>query len=104
MTSRNRLYELVKSIPAGKVCSYSDLGKALPSYASGLVIGRWMANCPPGLPWWRVVAKDGSLPIAKRNPTFALEQRERLIQEGVAFDGDCVQMNRFAYQPDLEDR
>ncbi len=99
MSHRDQLFALVRSIPIGFVSSYSDLGKALPSYASGLVIGRWMAACPGDLPWWRVVAKDGSLPVRKRSPLLGMEQEERLRSEGVEFENGCVIMDRFTYHP-----
>ena len=38
-----QLWELVQSIPVGKVCGYGDLGQALQNPVSGLLIGRWMS-------------------------------------------------------------
>ena len=99
MTLRDQAYDIVRQIPRGQVSSYSAVGKALPSFSSGLVIGRWMASCPDDIPWWRVVAKDGSLPVDKKSSHLGQEQRQRLEHEGVEFEGDCVQMDRFAYDP-----
>lgn len=80
------LWQLVRDIPRGKVCSYGDLGRALHHPATGFMVGRWMAQCPEDVPWWRVVAKDGRLPINRRDPLMASEQARRLESEGVALD------------------
>lgn len=79
------LWEVVRRIPPGRVSSYGEVGRALRHPASGYVVGRWMASAPEGVPWWRVAAKDGRLPIQKRSPGMANEQQERLRAEGVAF-------------------
>lgn len=54
-----------------------------------------MANCPQDLPWWRVVAKSGRLPIGKRDPVLGLLQEEILRNEGVEVRDGTVNMNAF---------
>ncbi len=80
------LYRLVAEIPEGKVCSYGQLGRALQNPVSGLLVGRWMSNCPPDLPWWRVVGSDGKLPVWKKDSALGAIQHDRLAEEGVEFD------------------
>lgn len=77
------LWGLVGRIPKGRCAAYGSLGRALQHPVSGYIVGRWMAQCPEGLPWWRVVAKDGRLPIHKRDPRWADEQRRLLEGEGI---------------------
>jgi methylated-DNA-protein-cysteine methyltransferase-like protein len=84
------LEALVHSIPEGTVASYGQLGRALSRPVSGLLVGRWMAQVSSTVPWWRVVASDGSLPVGKRDPRLGQEQRARLEAEGVPFQADCV--------------
>ena len=79
------LYKLVRHIPFGHVVSYGQLASYLPDRIPALTVGRWMANCPPDYPWWRVVAADGRLVIAKRNPVWAQQQYEALVAESVPF-------------------
>ncbi len=86
------LWDLVLSIPPGKCASYGEVGRALPNPATGYQVGRWMAQCPEGVPWWRVVSKDGTFPIGRRDPSLGLEQRALLAREGVPFEGDAVDM------------
>ncbi|MFY9233316.1 MAG: MGMT family protein [Fimbriimonadaceae bacterium] len=96
----DELWELLVSIPPGRCVSYGELGRALPHPASGYMVGRWMAQCPDGLPWWRVVGKDGHLPIHKRDPQAAVEQHRRLEEEGVSLVEGSVDMAIFAWKPE----
>jgi len=91
----DELWTIVRSIPRGHVASYGAVGRALRNPVSGLVAGKWMANAPEGVPWWRVVAASGELVIAKRNPDWGKIQRDMLEQEGVAFNGDLVKRDAF---------
>jgi methylated-DNA-protein-cysteine methyltransferase-like protein len=100
--SENRLDDLwavVTSIPRGRCASYGDVGRALRNPASGRLVGMWMASCPQGVPWWRVVAKSGELPIHKRSPHLAREQALRLESEGVAVIDGKVDMSLCAFDP-----
>lgn len=81
-----QVFALARQVPVGRVLSYGALGARCEPPISGYVCGRIMNNVGDDVPWWRIVAKDGSLPIAKRNPNLALRQRELLEQEGIQFD------------------
>ncbi len=97
------LWALVRQIPSGCCATYGELGRSLPNPVSGKIVGRWMASAPEGVPWWRVVAKPGNLPIAKRDPALGLTQRQLLEQEGVPFHGEQVDLDTCIWHPDLVD-
>ncbi|HMS55093.1 MAG TPA: MGMT family protein [Fimbriimonadaceae bacterium] len=99
---REELWTLLAKVPAGRVVAYGELGRALKNPASGYMVGRAMAACPPELPWWRVVGKSGALPIHKRDPHLAMEQQERLRAEGIDFQDNIVDMARFGWVFDAE--
>ena len=92
-TDLSELWTVVRSIPSGRCASYGEVARELENPVSGYTVGRWMAGAPPGVPWWRVVGKQGDLLIGKRDPTLAAEQRRILESEGVAFDDDRVRMD-----------
>ncbi len=95
-TIRDQIFELARAIPAGRVASYGALGAACEPPISGYICGRILQNVAEGVPWWRVVAKDGALPISKRSPHLAQEQRAKLEAEGVEFGSDGkVSMSEF---------
>jgi methylated-DNA-protein-cysteine methyltransferase-like protein len=91
------LWSLVRAIPFGRCVSYGDLGRMLRHPSSGYQVGRWMALSPNDLPWWRVVSKDGRLPVHKRDPRMAEQQRALLEQEGVEFVEGRIPMGRFGW-------
>jgi methylated-DNA-protein-cysteine methyltransferase related protein len=93
------LWRLIHSIPRGKVTSYGELGRALKNPTSGYMVGRWMAQCPAGLPWWRVVGKNGDMRTASLDPRLAEEQRQHLRKEGVQIVDDAVDMKSHFHSP-----
>jgi methylated-DNA-protein-cysteine methyltransferase related protein len=95
MSALDDLWAVVRSIPSGCVASYGDVGRALPRPVSGVLVGKWMASCPPDVPWWRVVGRQGDLLTARRDSHLAKRQKEVLVKEGVAFDDDRVASSFF---------
>jgi len=92
-----QVYEIARSIPPGRVMSYGAVGAQVKPPISGYICGRIMIHAHDAVPWWRVVGKDGALRIARRNPLFAADQRQRLEDEGVEFDeAGRVRMEEFA--------
>jgi methylated-DNA-protein-cysteine methyltransferase-like protein len=79
----NRVYDLVKKIPRGRVMTYGQVAKALRLAGGARTAGRAMAACPSGrgVPWHRVVGAGGKLLI--REP-YASLQRKLLESEGVS--------------------
>jgi alkylated DNA nucleotide flippase Atl1 len=78
----------VRAIPPGFVRTYGDLSPGAPRFA-GTVLH---ATSGPDVPWHRVVRADGSLAKGSR-------QRRLLVEEGIPFRGDRVDM-RAARLPD----
>jgi len=75
------VYELVALIPAGKVVSYGQIARELGNPRGARQVGWAMANCPPDLPWQRVVMADGSIAAGE----WAAMRRALLEDEGVPF-------------------
>jgi methylated-DNA-protein-cysteine methyltransferase-like protein len=91
----DEVWSVVRSIPVGRVASYSAVGRALQRPVSGRTVGRFMARCPGDVPWWRVVAQTGALPVGKRDPRLEREQREILVEEGVPLTQGVVAPEAF---------
>ncbi len=92
---RLQIIRLAREIPRGRVISYGALGKRCEPPISGYICGRIMALVLDDVPWWRVVGKDGKLPISKRGPDHAARQRELLREDGVEFDGSGAILGKF---------
>jgi len=88
------IYAFIRTIPAGKVLSYGEVGVAVS--ATARTVGWALGMTPKDVPWQRVVGADGYLRIARRSPDLAKRQRELLEKEGVAFnDKGCVERRFF---------
>ena len=92
-----RVYTLVKQVPAGKVTTYGEIARALGTNDARRVGRALHANPYEGVvPCHRVVAKNGRLA-----PNFAFdgagEQRKRLMAEGVTF-ADEMHVDMHSYE------
>lgn len=98
------VWDLVSRIPVGKVVTYGQIARCLPTPAgmnlpSYEVLGpRWvgaaMARCPDEYPWQRVVNAQGK--ISQR--PGAGNQKELLQVEGVVFkDNGSIDLKLFAW-------
>ena len=90
LSKAERIWQVVVSIPKGHVASYGQIAKiaGLPGYAR--FVGTTLGKLPRDtrLPWHRVV--NASLAIAPRGGGRMLEQKRRLRDEGVSFEGNRV--------------
>lgn len=105
MTTFEKIYEVVKSIPKGKVMSYGQVAMLAGNPRWARVVGYALhVNPQPGIiPCHRVVMKDGSVSTG-----FAFggadAQRQLLLSEGVEFVDDMrVDMEKYrAVNPQAE--
>jgi len=95
-----RVYEVVKRIPKGKVVTYGQIAAFLGSPRSARMVGWAMHGAPSWIPWHRVVMKTGKLPIEGVN-LDCTDQREILSKEGISFRTDGT-INMVEYVWDIE--
>ncbi|MCL2807924.1 MAG: methylated-DNA--[protein]-cysteine S-methyltransferase [Coriobacteriia bacterium] len=91
-----RVYEIVRSIPYGKVMSYGQIAAAIGQPHAARSVGWAMSCCPDDLPWQRVVRADGSV----AGGAYAQLRRKLLTEEGINFlcDGR-VDMQSHTWMP-----
>ncbi|MBI3968983.1 MAG: MGMT family protein [Chloroflexi bacterium] len=88
-TFRQRVYELVRRIPPGRVMTYGQVALCLGAPRAGRVVGGALHTLPAGseVPWHRIVNRDGR--ISTRCPEHSvLLQAILLREEGVAVADD----------------
>ena len=101
------VWEIVRQIPPGKVCSYGQIAAMIPpppgmSGRDYLAWGaRWvggaMAGCPADVPWQRVINAQGK--VSLRPGSGGEQQRMLLEDEGVIFDErERVDLARFGWE------
>ena len=88
-------YAVTRTIPPGRVMSYGQIAALAGNPRMARQVGWAMHDCPPDVPWHRVVRRDGSIATGDAETKRAL-----LEAEGVAFDGNGrVLREYFAIQP-----
>ena len=105
----DRVYEICRAIPAGKVMTYGRIAQLIPpplgvdpgTYLklSPRWVGSAMAACPEEVPWQRVINGQGK--VSPRPGMAVLVQRKLLEQEGVVFDAkERVDLATYSWTPD----
>ena len=88
----------IESIPPGRVMTYGDVAEYVGA-PSPRIVGRVLALDHGSVPWHRVMRANGTL--AEHLYT---EQRQRLLAEGVRFNGDRVDLKNFRWDGRSSDR
>lgn len=101
-TFKERVAEVVKHIPKGKVMSYGQVALCVGMPRAARQVG-WILNGLEGntpLPWWRVVNNIGRISI-KGSRYSANEQKELLEKEGIKVNEDLTfDISAYRFQPD----
>ena len=99
MTFREKVYEITKQIPKGKVATYGQLARLVGNAKAARAVGALMRVNPnaPHTPCHRVVAQDGSL-TGYSGVGGVAGKKKMLLTEGVFFQGDKVDLSRSGWQ------
>ena len=99
-----RVWQLVRQVPRGKVATYGQIALMLPPPAgvdfdayrafAPRWVGSAMAACPDDVPWQRVINSQGK--ISER--PGAQKQRQLLEAEGVVFANDRVDLKKYGWK------
>ncbi len=98
-----RVYEVVRSVPAGSVSTYGDVATLLGSPRVARHVGWALAALTdPTVPWHRIINAKGT--ISHRGDTGrASEQYVRLRAEGVTFNAaGRVDLRRHRWRPTID--
>ncbi len=93
MSFRERVYQITKKIPRGKVATYGQIARLAGSPKAARAVGFFMKTNPfaPTVPCHRVVASDGKLTGYSAGKGIATK-KEMLAVEGVLFHKDRVDL------------
>jgi len=101
MTFTDRVYEIVKEIPPGKVATYKDVAVMAGNPGAARAVGMAMSHNPSSdvVPCHRVVGSDGSL----HGYAFGGQpaKLQHLLDEGVEFIDGRVDMSKYRWTPRL---
>lgn len=99
-TKDQKIWQVVLSIPEGKVASYGQVAAMAGLGRQARYIGRALGKLPAGhsVPWYRVIRSNGQIAFPEGTATFRL-QKELLLQEGVEVESGRVKMSRYQWRP-----
>ena len=82
----DKIYDLVRQIPAGQVASYGQIARML-DRCTARMVGYAMAALPENndVPWQRVINSQGRI-SPRANGSHDILQQKLLQAEGVVFD------------------
>lgn len=96
-----RVYEVVRLIPYGKVCTYGIIAEFLGAKSSSRMVG-WALNAVMDrvdIPCHRVVNRNGDL-SGKMHFSYPEQMKELLLSENVSFLGESVDLSKHLWKPD----
>lgn len=97
---RERVYDIVRQIPVGRVMTYGQLAIILGEGYTARTVGYVMHGADEGVPWQRVINSQGKCSTGRLTIPINLQQ-EILEAEGVVFNdkGKC-DLKIFQWHPD----
>lgn len=98
------VYRILRTVPRGKVVTYGQLARLAGSSRAARAVGMLMAtnDDAPCTPCHRVVASDGSLHGYSAGDGLPTKKM-MLLEEGVKFRGDRVDLNASQWQQSVFD-
>ncbi|MGA7159659.1 MAG: MGMT family protein [Bacteroidota bacterium] len=98
-----RIWETVNQIPKGKVASYGDVATLAGLPGQQRLVGYALHNLPnnSGVPWQRVINAHGKISFSLRTVRYR-KQKKLLEKEGVVFEKEKVDMEKFGVMRWLE--
>lgn len=99
-----RIWATVQDIPPGFVASYGQIADIAGISRGARQVGYALRQSPAGqeLPWHRVITASGKIAFAEGSDKFN-EQSKRLMMEDIMVRGGKVNMQRYRWQPDLDE-
>jgi methylated-DNA-protein-cysteine methyltransferase-like protein len=99
-----RIWATVRDIPSGSVASYGQVAEIAGFPRGARQVGFALRHLPKGndVPWHRVITASGKLAFNQDSDAFR-EQSRRLQAEDVAILGGRVDMQKYRWQPDLDE-
>ncbi len=89
----DRVYQVVRSIPHGRVLTYGRISNLIEGRLSPLAVGWALHQCPKTVPWHRVVNASGGCSTDQN-------QQNLLEQEGIQFrPNGSLDLTQYLWHP-----
>ena len=99
-----RIYETIREIPSGSVASYGQVAEIAGIPRGARQVGWALRQLPRGLdvPWHRVITASGRIAFDRDTLQFE-KQKKLLMMEDVAVIAGRIDMQKYRWQPDLDE-
>ena len=100
----HRIWDTIRDIPHGSVASYGQIADIAGIPRGARQVGAALRSLPDShdVPWHRVIRASGRIAFPTDSPQFK-EQQERLMIEDVVVIAGQVDMQKYRWQPDLDE-
>ncbi|MBV9957141.1 MAG: MGMT family protein [Acidobacteria bacterium] len=100
---RERVYEIVRRIPAGRVMTYGQIAEMLGEGYTPRTVGYVMHAAEEDVPWQRVINSQGACSTGRI--VLPPDKQQRLLEaEGIAFDARArCDLGQYRWLPDDTD-
>ncbi len=100
----HRIWDTIGDIPKGSVASYGQIAEIAGIPRGARQVGYALRQLPDGhdVPWHRVITASGKIAFDKGSSPFH-KQCKRLMMEDVAVIAGRVDMQKYRWQPDLDE-
>lgn len=97
---KERIYTVIKAIPAGRVCSYGKVAEYAQLPKGARLVGRILGQLPKNtsLPWHRVLRSNGQIALPTDSDSFQ-RQKNLLEAEHITVTNGRVNLKAFGWQP-----
>ena len=99
-----KIWETINRIPVGKVATYGQIAKIAGLGAHARLIGYALHNLPHNstVPWHRVINSKGEISLSKESGLYYY-QKTLLEQENIIFNSNKIDLEKYSWQPELEE-
>ncbi|MFT7041849.1 MAG: methylated-DNA-protein-cysteine methyltransferase-like protein [Urechidicola sp.] len=93
---RERVWQLVATIPSGRVATYGQIATLAGAPQQSRLVGRILSRLPTDtrLPWYRVINAQGKI----SNPNLD-RQQQLLVQDGIEVKSQRVRLRTYQWSP-----
>ena len=99
-----RIYQVVRLIPVGKVATYGQVAELAGLFGKPRVVGYALYRVAPDddVPWQRVINAKGEISTSAFRDGNDDLQRVLLEEEGIAFEKNKIDFGTYRWQPPRE--
>lgn len=103
-TRMRRIWETIGEIPRGSVANYGQIAEIAGIPRGARQVAYALRHAPENLelPWHRVITASGKSAFDRNSRHYRM-QRDRLMEEGVAVINGKVNMQKYRWEPGLDE-